>query len=175
MLPGALLQVAMVSYSNLAEGSHHQEIDVRSYEIATPAPLHREATPHILCGRAPGSDEGDLWERYDVVIFDETPQQALNILKDTILLAEKEICSQNNTKTCFATISPSSLRTWTTTANRTNELKQPVMLVARLKFSGFFHVAIIGVGGVPTSQRLILGQVKKNLPYKKNSHVASCS
>ena len=65
-------------------------------------------------------------KNYEKVILDETPQQALNRLKDTILPAEKEISSEYNAITCFAIISPSSLRTWKRhhlQTNRTDELK----------------------------------------------------
>ena len=65
-------------------------------------------------------------KNYQEVIFDETPQQALNRLKDTLLLADKEISTEHNAKTCFATITPCSLRTWNhhrLQTNRTAELK----------------------------------------------------
>ena len=114
----------MVGYSDLAEGRHHQEIDIRSCETPTPPRTEKSHHMFFVVG-LPNLTKVIRGKNYEV-IFNKTPQQALNRLKETILLAEKEISSEYNAKTCFATISPSSLRTWhhnCLQTNRTVELK----------------------------------------------------
>ena len=59
----------------------------------------------------------DLTERkrgksYEEVIFEETPEEALIRMKNAITSAQESIQENHNAKTCFATITPISLKTW---------------------------------------------------------------